>query len=118
MDKIRILIGRISSVNGRTQDATRPVEFKGQKLAEYLKIGYDNRTGNLTDTRGITQTLYRTEAGRFIVHIEDWSRWQNEPTTYSLREVGESDLSVNGEFEALGREAGYGRPLALEEVLE
>jgi len=32
-------------------------------------------------------------------------------------EIEQEDLSVNGRFEALGREAGMGRPLTLDEAL-
>jgi hypothetical protein len=49
--------------------------------------------------------------------VEDWSRWQGEPNTYDLLEVTEADLGPNGRFEALGREAGFGRPLTLDEAL-
>ena len=34
-----------------------------------------------------------------------------------IHEVKESDLHVGGHFEALGAEAGYGRPLTLDESL-
>jgi len=53
-----------------------------------------------------------------VVYVEDWSRWQGEPNHYSLCQVTEADLGVGGRFEALGREAGFGRPLTLDEALD
>ncbi len=119
METVKLYIGSIQrSSNAFTKDNTRPVEFLGEQLATRREFGYSDRTGGLTDTRGVDQTLYKTDDGRLLVHVEDWSRWQGEPTTYSLREVTEADLGVNGEFEALGREVGYGRALTLDEALD
>lgn len=117
MDTIKLYIGSIQTSSNFTQNNTHPVEFLGEQLATRREFGYSARTGGLTDTRGTTQTLYKAADGRLLVHVEDWSRWQGEPTTYSLREVTEADLGANGEFEALGREAGYGRALTLDEAL-
>ena len=75
------------------------------------------RDGGITSTRGTTQTLYRTADGRLVVHVREWSHWQGEPDVYTLREVTAEDLSVNGRFEALGREAGMGHALTLDEAL-
>lgn len=118
MDKetITVLMGTyVVGSGGIVQDDRWEVQFEGEELAQRTGYGYDR--GDLTDTRGVTQTLYRTEDGRLVVHVEDWSRWQGEPTTYTLLEVTEEDLGVGGRFEALGREAGFGRPLTLDEAL-
>lgn len=116
METIKILIGSVLYGNAMYQDNTRPVEFVGEKLAE--RTEYDSgRHGGLTDTSGTTETLYRTEDNRLIVHVEDWSRWQGEPTIYRLHEVTEADLELNGQYETLGREAGFGRNLTLDEAL-
>lgn len=112
MDQIELEVGSIWTVNGIPQSTLRPVVFTGEKLGSYSRF-----TGN-NDSRGITETLYRTEDGRLVVHKKIWSRWQGEPTIYRLREVSEEDLSVGGEFEMLGRECGYGRPLTLDEALQ
>jgi len=118
LENITVLVGTIQSLSGgQTQDLTREVEFEGEKLGEYREFGYDERRGNLTDTRGVTETLYKTDDDRLVAHIKDWSQWQGEPTTYSLHEVTKDDLVGNGRFARLGREAGMGRPLTLAEVL-
>ena len=118
METITVLVGNVVALsNGQQQDHTREVVFTGEKLGEHAEYGYSDRTGRLTDTRGVTQTLYRAADGRLIVHIEDWSRWQGEPTSYQLREVAETDLQPGGEFELLGAECGFGRPLTLDEGL-
>jgi len=117
METIEIWIGSIQSTSGgRTEDNTRLVQFEGEKVAEHTFLGED-RNGNLIDTRGTTRTLYKTPDGRLIVHQKEWSQWQGEPTTYVLYEVSEKDLGPTGPFGALGREAGYGRPLALDEAI-
>jgi hypothetical protein len=112
METIEVLIGGyMRGTGGYEQDDTRPVEFEGEELASVTDfIG--------GDTRGVTETLYKTEDGDLAVHIEDWSRWQGEPTTYCLQAVSEEDLGPGGRFEKLGRKAGMGRPLTLEEALE
>ncbi|HIQ01889.1 MAG TPA: hypothetical protein EYH30_07135 [Anaerolineales bacterium] len=118
MDKgtITILVGTyVVGSGGIVQDNTREVQFEGEELARRTEYGYHK--GNITDTRGVTETLYRTEDGRLIIHVEDWRRRQGEPTTYSLFEVTEKDLGIGGRFEALGREAGFGRPLTIDEAL-
>jgi hypothetical protein len=119
MEKVSVLVGSVVAANnGFVQDNTREVEFVGEQLGSRTEYGYSERSGGLTDTRGVTQTLYKTEDGRLIVHVKDWSRWQGEPTTYHLQEVSEADLGVGGDFEALGQECGFGRPLTLEEALQ
>ena len=115
---ITVSIGSVvATSSGFTQDNTREVQFKGEELAARTEYGYNDRTGSITDTRGTTETLYKTDDGRLVAHVEDWSRWQNEPTTYTLHEITEADLQPNGRFETLGTEAGFGRPLTLDEAL-
>jgi len=118
MEKITVRIGSVVGMSsGRTQDDTRQVEFVGEELATQRTYGLSDRTGNLTDTRGVDETLYKTENERLVVHVKEWSHWQGEPNRYYLVEVSEDDLGVNGRFEALGAEAGFGRPLTLDEAL-
>jgi hypothetical protein len=116
MDTINVTVGSYTAGNGIVQDNTRPVEFEGEKLAKVNDYGTKDG-GAPDDTRGITETLYKTANGRLVVHVVDWSRWQGEPNTYDLQEVTEADLGPDGRFEALGREAGFGRPLTLDEAL-
>lgn len=116
MDKITVKIGTGTGGSSFTQDLTREVEFVGEELASRTIYGTSDK-GYLTDTRGVTSTLYKTEDGRLVVAVKDWSNWQGEANTYSLEAVTEADLGANGRFEELGREAGMGRPLTLDEAL-
>lgn len=118
MDTITVLVGTQESLNnGQTQDGRREVTFEGEKLGTLRTFGYDSKRGNLTDTRGTDETLYRAADGRLVVHVKDWSRWQGEPTIESLHQVTEDDLRPGGRFEALGYECDFGRPLTLDEAL-
>lgn len=117
MEKITVQVGSIVTGNsGQTNDNRRDVEFAGEKLASRTEYGFNNH-GGITDSRGVTETLYRTADGRLIVHIKDWSHWQNEPNIYALREITEAALQPGGEFDDLGAEAGYGRALTIDEAL-
>jgi len=117
MEKIKLYMGRVQAGNGGVvRDDTRPVEFTGEELASLTNYGR-GRNGGVTDTRGVTETLYRTEEDELVVHVKDWSHWQGEPDTYDLVAVTEEDLQPGGQYEALGREAGMGRPLTLQEAL-
>ena len=116
METVKLWIGTEQHMrDGRVQDQTRPVEFVGEELAERTEFG--QHKGSPTDTRGITETLYQIEGGRLVVYVKEWSRWQGEANHYALQEVTEEDLGANGHFEALGREAGFGRSLTLDEAL-
>ena len=115
---IRVTIGTIETANnGFKQDSRRVVEFSGEELGSLTEYDYDAGKECLTDTRGATETLYRTEDGRLIVHTSDWSRWQSEPSTERLHEIQDSDLQTGGQFELLGLECGFGKPLSLDEAL-
>jgi len=117
MEKQTVLIGSIAGGSGGiTQDDTREVKFMAEELGCYREYG-TGRGGGPTDTRGVTETLYKTEDGRLVVHVKDWSHWQGEPNTYTLHHVTEEDLQPGGRFEALGAECGFGRPLTLDEAL-
>jgi len=93
------------------------VQFEAQKLGSVTIYGAGRDEG-ITDTRGVTETLYKTTDGQLVVHVDDWSRWQGEPSTESLHEVFKDDLETGGEYEQLGFESGYGRPLTLDEYFE
>jgi len=118
MTEIKVTVGSIQTdASGvSVRDTRRAVHFTGEKLGSYTEPG-TGRDGRPTDTRGTIETLYRDQGERLIVHVEDWSHWQGEPTTYRLHEVTEADLSGRGQFARLGQECGYGRPLTLEEAL-
>jgi hypothetical protein len=116
MKEITLYIGSIRSVgSGVSEDDRQQVRFVGEELAEHTCYGtYRGRT---SDTRGVTETLYRTDDGRLVVYTEDWSRWRGVSSEYWLCEVSEEDLQPSGQFAHLGARAGYGRPLSLDEAL-
>lgn len=117
METITVYVGSVQAgSSGQVNDNRRPVQFEGEELARLTTYGA-GRKGGITDTKGVTETLYKAADGRLIVHVEDWSHWQGEPTTEHLHQITEADLQVGGRFEELGREAGYGRPLTLDEAL-
>jgi hypothetical protein len=119
MKKITVQVGSIvSGSSGQTNDNRQDVVFVGEELASRTEYGTGHDGVTITDTRGVTQTLYRAEDGRLVVHVKDWSNWQGEPNTYTLLPVTESALQPGGPFELLGAEAGFGRPLTLDEALE
>ena len=114
METVKLYVGRVDNLrDGRQNDLTDPVEFTGEKVTELTTFG--RHKGQVSDTRGTTETLYRTEKGQLAVHVHEWSKWQGEPEHYTLHEVTEADLDVGGNFESLGREADFGRPLTLAE---
>ena len=119
MDKVTVYVGTVvSGSSGQTNDNRRPVEFEAEELATRTEYG-TGRGGGITDTRGVTETLYRAADGRLIVHVDDWSRWQGEPNTKSLHQITEADLLPGGQFEDLGQETDeYTRPLTLDEALQ
>lgn len=117
METITLQVGLCESTrNGQTQDNRREVQFVGERVAHRTEYR-EGRDGRLTDTRGVTQTLYRADDDRLIVHTKAWSQWAGEPTDETLQAVEEKDLQTGGFFELLGLEAGYGRPLTLDEAL-
>ncbi len=116
MAKITVSIGSFQVGHGGQVNSTlRPVEFEGEMVAQYVEYG--THEGNVSDARGVTQTLYRIAEDRLVVHVEAWSRWLGETTVTSLHQVVLPDLQVSGRFEALGHKAGFGRPLTLDEAL-
>ena len=75
METVKLYIGTEQHMrDGRSQDLTRPVEFTAEELAKLTTFG--EHRGSPSDTRGVTETLYRADDGRLLVYVEDWSRWQ------------------------------------------
>lgn len=117
VEEITVNIGELVTGNsGITNDTRQAVEFTGEKLGEYREYGTD-RYGNITDTRGTTQTLYRTADGGLVVHVHEWSRWVGEPDTEGLYAVTEKSLQPGGAYDRLGAACGFGRPLTLAEAI-
>lgn len=116
MEEITVNIGELVTGNsGIANDTRQFVQFTGEKLGEYTEYGTDHR-GNITDTRGRTEQLFRVDDGRLVVHVHEWSRWVGEPDTESLVTVTEKTLGPTGLFRQLGAACGFGRPLTLDEA--
>lgn len=117
MEKVQVKIGSVTVGScGLSQDTTRTVEFVGEELAWRTQAG--EHRSQITDIRGVTETLYKTDDGRLVIFVEDWSQWEDGPVTYSLSQVTEADLGVGGHFEVLGAKMNFERPLTLDEALE
>jgi len=112
METITLEIGSETTIDGCRQDNLRPVQFQGEEIGS--RRWFTDERG----TRGTDETLYKTDDGRLVVYIEDWSRWQGEISNYKLVRVQPADLDVGGAFEMLGRACGMARPLTLAEALE
>jgi len=93
---------------GNVYCGTRQVSFEGEKLGEVVTYTYgENQRGELTGTRGVTQTLYRKSDGRLVVHVSRWVRWRGEPYAATSREVTLRDLMPGGRFARLGGICGF-----------
>ena len=112
MRKIGLQVGTVTTMrSGQVQDNLRPVEFTGE-----LVTSRTDYTGG-DDTRGVTESLYKSDGGRYVVYVEDWSKWQGESNTNTLHDATAADLDVGGRFEDLGRGAGLTRALSIDEAV-
>lgn len=117
VEEITVEIGQLVTGNsGITNDTRQAVQFTGEELGSYREYGTD-RYGKITDTRGTTQTLYRTADGGLVVHVYEWSRWVGEPDAEFLYAVTEKTLQHGGLYDRLGAACGFGRPLTLAEAI-
>lgn len=110
MKKITVNIGSYTVYSNHTEDLLREVSFEGEELGSF-------ETADDRHHRGTTETLYRTDDNRLVVHVNRWSQWQGEGDSMSLVEVIEDDLMPGGKYEFLGRISGFRRPLTLDEAL-
>ena len=118
MEQHEVYVGSVQAGNsGQVLDTRKLVKFEGEQLASYFEPG--THRGQVTDTRGVNQLLYRAADGRLIVFEENWSHWQNEPTSSTLLVIGLDDLGPMGRFAGLGAAAGdeFTRALTLDEGL-
>ena len=114
MEQVTVMVGSITTGNsGLTRDTTRDVNFTGERLGEYRQPGMHK--GTISDSRGTIKTLYRTEDGRLIVHIQNWTRWVGEATSYTLHTVTLAELVK--EYPFLADACGLGQPLTLDQAL-
>lgn len=87
-------------------DGSRIVEFQGTELSQrFYAEGLDR----------ITETLYGTGHGRYLVHARTLHRGKGLRTEFDLREIDEGDLREGGKYATLWR---LHQPISLEEALE
>ena len=105
METIQLFIGSSRILSGR------PVEFVGEEIGR-LSTMTRRPFSNDYDIECVKQVLYKREDDRLVVFVKD-----AEADVMSLHEVTAADLGVNGQYEELGYECGFGRPLTLDEAL-
>ena len=118
MEQHEVYVGSVQAGNsGQVLDTRKLVKFEGEQLASYFEPG--THKGNVTDTRGVNQLLFRAADGRLVIFEENWSNWQGEPSSSTLLVVGLDDLGPMGRFAGLGAAAGdeFTRALTLDEGL-
>ncbi len=79
MEKTTIEVGR-SSGSQFEDDELRKISFIGRVLASKKVFEEPGQ-----DSRGITRTIYQTAHGKFLLYVEEWTRWQNEVSKYWYR---------------------------------
>jgi len=61
--------------SGTSSNDTRKIKFIGKKIADArLLLGQTSSR----DDRGKDYTLYLTKKGKFLLHTENWSKWEGE----------------------------------------
>jgi EXLDI family protein len=90
--EIRLEAGTISGTMGE-DDNLKIVKFRGRELANFRS--YHGETGS-SDDRGITNTLYKTEKGKYLLYTSNWSNWQGESSRKSY-EIYDSLEEMEGE---------------------
>jgi hypothetical protein len=99
-----VLVGSAGGVN----DTRQKVQFEGEQLGERLASSIGRSVCGKSDTRGTSETLYRTADGRLLVHIYEWSQHPGDLSVESLHEVSAADLQPGGQYELLGADCGLG----------
>jgi len=114
LENIEVKVG----THGATGDYRRVYRFRGRQVA--FTRNYD--AARSRDDRGTDKRLYQVGEDKYVVLVEDWSRWQGEsdfalfhsedpesqgPTVISGREVADK-------FPDLANEAGLECPIELD----
>ena len=81
-ESIELEIGT-SYNNFNQDDDITTIRFTGRELASHTSTFGETSSG---DDRGTTYTIYQTAKGQFLLHEENYSRWQNE-SNHSQYEV-------------------------------
>ena len=74
LKEIRLQVGTVSGRMGESDDLSE-VKFTGRELANYTEYHGETSSG---DDRGTDYILYQTKKDKYLLHINNWSRWQNE----------------------------------------
>lgn len=109
METVELEIGYGSGKLGDTPD-TQNIRFTGKEIAHYRNLHGQTRSG---DDRGIDYHLYLTRKGKFLLFVDDWSRWQGEESSSryevfdSLNEIEEAvpERLIAEAKEAIGEDA-------------
>ena len=110
METITVYIGSVlTGVVGGGTDTRQKVQFEGEQLGECLSSGINRTVCGKSETRGTSQTLYRTADGRLLVHVYEWSQQPGDPSVETLHEVSAADLQPSGRYALLGADCGFAR---------
>ncbi len=82
MERVSIEVGR-SSGSQFEDDELREISFIGRVLASKKVFEEPGQ-----DSRGATRTIYATAKGKFLLYVEEWTRWQNETSHYWYKVYG------------------------------
>lgn len=112
-EKVELEVGTTNNRMGES-DNLKTIRFIGKELAWIRNLHGQTGSG---DDRGTTYTLYLTQKGKFLLHIDEWSRWQGE-SSHSRYKVYESmrEIEEKEGLDQLIREAkeALGEDLAIE----
>jgi hypothetical protein len=106
LKEIGLEVGRVSGRAGEDNDL-KVIKFTGRQLASFRSYHGEVSSG---DDRGIIRTLYQTEKGKFLLYMEEWSRWSGEDNhnSYSvydtLDEIEKPGGLIREAKEALGQD--------------
>ena len=100
------LVEFIKPISVPVGDEGRTVRFQGVELPQRFYA---------EGLKRITETLYRTGGGQYLVHVRTLHRGKGLRTEYALYAVSGHDLEEGGKYAALGR---LNLPLTMEEALE
>lgn len=80
MTEIELEVGVYYS--GPGADDTKKIKFIGKKIADANILSGQSSSH---DDRGKNYTLYLTKKGKFLLHLEYWTRWQGENSRSSYK---------------------------------
>jgi hypothetical protein len=107
---VKACVGSVTiSKSGHVNDYRRMVDFEAEQIASCTEC-VPGPGEEMTDCRGLAETLYITADLRFVVHLIECGNSLGWQCVYTLVEASEQDLQRGGRFEKLGFAAMGGRP--------